>query len=364
MNKFLIVIFFIFALYLPVTYAGEIIEFKDHAVAEFNPSGNQIFEIRFELKQKARVDVKIFTSDGDLVRVMKGTRQLPSGLHSVTWDGKDDAGIVVPDEAFIPVLVLQTKDNQTFVADPRQYGGGEVINSLDVSITREKHIKYFLPQPARVLIRTGIKNGPMLRSLANWAPKTAGRNIQQWDGFDSDGLIDLKKNEHLSVLVTAFKLPPNAIITCGNKGLNYRQYREIKKWKDPIPNLKKVSLVRGQNRISRHYYYARTKDIDPEVSLQISGDIQYTKKNIPVFKDRVNIKVDLAQKDKWALKETLYEIGFYVDNEFISEEEQGYVPLTWIWKPNGLSPGRHTLTVNVSGFRGQVGVKSIIFVVE
>jgi hypothetical protein len=59
-----------------------------------------------------------------------------------------------------------------------------------------------------------------------------------------------------------------------------------------------------------------------------------------------------------------YEIAFYIDNEFISEEEQGYVPLTWIWKPVGLASEKHVLTVNVSGLRGQVGVKSLAFEIK
>ncbi|MFA7062240.1 MAG: hypothetical protein WC156_15655, partial [Pedobacter sp.] len=46
---------------------------------------------------------------------------------------------------------------------------------------------------------------------------------------------------------------------------------------------------------------------------------------------------------------------------FVSEEEQGYMPLTWIYKPVGLSPGNHILTVNVSSLSGQMGVKSLSF---
>ena len=67
----------------------------------------------------------------------------------------------------------------------------------------------------------------------------------------------------------------------------------------------------------------------------------------------------MHDEDRWAMQQSLYEVAFFVDNQFLSEEEQGYVPLTWRWNPAGLKPGIHLVTVNVSGFNGQVGVKSL-----
>jgi hypothetical protein len=48
----------------------------------------------------------------------------------------------------------------------------------------------------------------------------------------------------------------------------------------------------------------------------------------------------------------------------VSEEEMGYMPIGWKYTPNGLKEGEHILTINVSSFSGQVGVKHIIFYVE
>lgn len=67
----------------------------------------------------------------------------------------------------------------------------------------------------------------------------------------------------------------------------------------------------------------------------------------------------MNDEDRWAMQQSLYEVAFFVDNVFISEQEQGYVPLNWRWNPVDLKPGIHTVTVNVSGFNGQVGVKSL-----
>ena len=53
----------------------------------------------------------------------------------------------------------------------------------------------------------------------------------------------------------------------------------------------------------------------------------------------------------------------FIDNEFVAEEEQGFVPFVWRWSPGryGIEPGEHVLTVNVSGYNGQVGVRNLAF---
>ena len=58
------------------------------------------------------------------------------------------------------------------------------------------------------------------------------------------------------------------------------------------------------------------------------------------------------------MQEQLYEVAFFVNGDFVSEEENGYVPIGWIWSTAALTPGRHLLTVNLTGFTGRVGTKT------
>ena len=46
-------------------------------------------------------------------------------------------------------------------------------------------------------------------------------------------------------------------------------------------------------------------------------------------------------------------------NELLAKAERGYLPLTWRWDLRNLAPGEHVLTVNISSFAGQVGVRSV-----
>lgn len=271
----------------------------------------------------------------------------------------------MPDEAYVSVLKATLEDGREIVIDPRATSGGEVVEKVPVEIAAGRDIAYTLPAPCRVLIRVGIKGGPLLRALADWQPRGPGRNVQRWDGYDSSGLVDLRTEPELSVVVAAFRLPERAVITTGNTALSYRAYRAQKGWSDPAVRVEPSMLVRNGVRISRHYYAPRAQDANPRITVTLPDTLPRVADGLPLLKlgQSVPIKADIAQEDRWLMDESLYEVAFFIDHKFMSEEEQGYVPLTWLWLVNGLTPGKHLLTVNVSGFSGKVGAASLLFTV-
>lgn len=351
----------LFTVSLPFMAFSADAEFVRSASPEFNPAKGERFKIPIKVNKAAEVSVKIFTSDGDLIATLTKQGTLKPGTHELLWDGKDSQGIFVPDDAYIPVLAAKLQDGNTVEVDPRMSSGGEVVENLTVEVTPTQEITYHLPAPSRVLIRVGIKNGPMMRSLINWVPKTAGKNIQRWNGFDADNLLDLRNHERLGILVTAYRLPDNAIIATGNDKLSYVEYRSKRGFTEVTCNLSEIKLERDGKRISRNYYMPRFKDRDPKVFMTLIGNHAKTPDGTAILEDSTSIKVDIPEKDRTLIQDSLYEVAFFVDNEFVSEEEQGYMPLTWIYKPVGLSPGNHIITVNVSSLSGQMGVKSLLF---
>jgi len=358
-------IVFLMALHVifPV-FASDEIKFTEFKKTEFSPAQGGVFEIPFKLSKKADVSIRIFSPDGDLVRELKSRKMLKKGAHKLNWDGKDSKGRVVADEAYLPVIYAEDEKTHILKVDMRKTGG-EVLENLNVSITPDKNISFRLPFPARVLSRAGIKGGAMLKTLSNWEPRNTGKVIIRWDGFDQDGLYDIRKNKNLSVLVRAYRLPDFSIITSGNKDIAYREYRktiQLSDWK-PIDSSNFV-LERNGKRIDRHYYMPRSMNLSPSVQVKFQDKYPEDKQGRAIVKCPCPISVNLDDNEKPQLQESLYEIAFFIDNQFISEQEQGYVPFTWRWNPSGLKPGEHILTVNVSGLRGEVGVKSILFVVE
>ena len=332
--------------------------FGEYTKFEFAPVRDQAFEIPIVLEKESDVTVILHSPDGDPLRTLQSQHALPPGQQTLTWDGKDDQGIIVPNEAYIPVLYLEPTNGDKIIIDPRVISGGKIIDNLNVQTIASRDISYQLPAPARVLIRVGIKGGPMLRSLAVWEPRGPGKNIQRWDGRDSDGLIDITAHAGLGLLVRAFKLPQYSIVTTGNDTLDYRAYRQQKAWPERVIAPEDRILVRDGTRIAREYYDLASQYADPAVLLQLEGETSETA--TPQFKlgQTVSIRVDIPSQDRWLMNEEQYEVAFFLDGEFIAEEERGYVPITWNWRVSDISPGEHMLTVNISGFSGKVGVAS------
>ena len=305
--------------------------------------------------------LEILTGDGDLVRrLVKPV--LRAGEHELTWDGKDERGQPVPDEAYCARAVLQAATGRV-EDDPCRQTGGEVLSDLQQTIAPSGDIAYTLDKPARVLVRVGVKNGAMMRSLSVWKPRPAGRNLQRWNGFDENGQIDLR-TDRLALLVTAFRLPNFSVITTGQDGLDYRAWRVGQGWPEkpdtPVDGSAASPLERGGVRIARQHYMARYKDREPRITVRL---VDTTGKPVsPADKapEDIRISVDLHPEDRWLMQEQLYEVAFFVNGDFVSEEENGYVPIGWLWNTASLNPGRHLLTINLTGFTGRVGTQTIV----
>jgi hypothetical protein len=362
MKRFSILVIYLLAFSV---FADDNFKFITYEKSEFSPAQGGVFSIPFELESTANVSIDILSPDGDLVRELKSNGAMKKGVNKLIWDGKDSKGNVVADEAYLPILhATDIMSGETSHLDMRTTGG-EVVENLSVTITPNENISFKLPYPSRVLSRVGIKGGPMLRTLTNWEPKSRGRIIIRWDGFDQDKLRNIYKDKKLSVLVRAYRLSEYSIITSGNKNTDYRQYRKtIQKpnWQ-PI-NKNDYILERNGKQIERHYYVPKSFNLSPAVLVKFLDSYPKDDRGRVKIKCPCPVQVNLTGQEKIQLQGSLYEISFFIDNEFVSEQEQGYVPFTWRWNPSKLEAGEHMLTVNVSGLRGEVGVKSLLLFVE
>lgn len=332
----------------------------DYQHADFAPVRGEVFELPVTLEQPSRVSIAIYSPDHSIVRTIESDGELSTGTHSLQWDGKDEDGDVVPNEAYVPVVTARTTTNDAQIYDPRESGG--VVEWVDHRISEQGDIIYSLETPSRVLIRVGVKAGPMLRALVHWEPRPVGRNVLRWDGFDSDQLVDLRRHPKLSVLVTAFTLPDSAIITYGHEE-DYRTYSQRKGIEPRLVAQEDRALARGEQRVSMHHYLSRQVDVDPRVTVAFIEDEPTTLMRM-ASDETFEVKVDLHADDQWAMAQNLFEVAFFINDEFVAEEEHGYVPINWRYRPSTLEPGRHRLTVNISGFVGQVGVASIEFQIK
>ena len=82
------------------------------------------------------------------------------------------------------------------------------------------------------------------------------------------------------------------------------------------------------------------------------------RRNTDLLKDKTLVKVELDEEDKVIFQNQQFEICFFLDHEFYAEDEAGYTPFNWVWDLSNVEEGEHVLTVNLSSFKDQIGIKS------
>jgi len=300
------------------------------------------------------------SADGDRVRRLLDNKPYGVGVHQVLWDGKDDTGETVPDEAYTPFFEV-TNDDVVYRDAPMQYSGGEVIPNIEWQRSSDTDLSYSLPDAARVLVRLGVTDGPMMRELKHWQPTSPGRVVERWNGFDADEVEYFADRTDVWVVVMAYQLPQYSIITTGNNSIDYRDYRTRRGWSRVEAALAEIKLQRDGVRLERNYFVPR--GYLPRVSLQFENTPEMSRVGIAQVQGTVRFRVDVPAEDRWILDSSFYETGLYIDYQFQSEEEQGFVPMVWEYDSSDLEPGRHIATVQLFGFGGFITSSTVEFIV-
>jgi hypothetical protein len=318
--------------------------------ATFDPSAGDSVTLSHRLDQRATA-VLVYDPDGGLIRTLPVIGGENPGAHPIVWDGRDDAGVLVPDEAY--TFVIETADGGVY--DPTTFSGGEVDDIRDPSFSDSGVISYSLPVPARVLIRLGIRNGPMYRTLVDWKPRPAGKVNEQWDGFDREQLVKLREQDGFTGLITYVTLPEVTVIAYGNEAETYREYK-LGRGKGRPQKPQRAFAGEEKRRYRPDSLVPPAWARAPRVELAFPHIPKPDA--VPVVEGAVDVRIDVAEEDKPQLMEDQFEVLLFVDGQFFAEAERGYLPLNWKWELSQFSPGEHILTVNVSSFKGQVGVAS------
>ena len=346
--------------------AAPVAAIGDYPSDSFAPARGESFSISVHVNEPANLKalkIEIRSSDDDLMRTLRLADISPETTdYVVKWDGRDDANNIVPDEAYSPVVIVTIQSDEIVTIAAQDTSGGEELYDFEKNI-RPGVIEYSLPAASRMLVRSGIKNGPMLRTLIDWEPRTAGFHVERWNGRDKDDVIAIEQNPEVGYLIVGYELSHHSIITHGNNSESYREYRERHNWPLKQTGIEQRALERNGRVLRQEAYQPVLQQKSPRIDVSLlSAGTRQPVQHVKALEEMLT-EVKLHSLDEIYLDQERYEISFFVDHAFIAEEEQGYVPFTWRWSPGrlGIKPGEHLLTVNVSGYNGQVGVKNIKF---
>ena len=127
----------------------------DHWLSPGCDCPRQTARISFELREPERLDVSVVDEDGDAVRTLATGLAKPPGRVVVTWDGRDDAGRIVPEGAYrIRLRLLDERRTIAIPVDLNVDTQAPVATLLDVVPTalapgEELTVRYRADEPAR-----------------------------------------------------------------------------------------------------------------------------------------------------------------------------------------------------------------------
>ena len=200
------------------------------------------------------------------------------------------------------------------------------ILATDISFDSSTgEIKYTLPEPALVRIRIGItQGGALLRHLLDWDYRDAGAHVEVWDMKDETGTVNFTGRTDLML-----------VLSCRAVG----------------SGPKDVISMSGLRKA-------------PRVDVGFPKSTETTEDGIVVIRDIMPVRVTLDKEDQKWITETKFEVGLFIDNVFLMEDEEGANPFTYQLNTRGLNEGIHTITVNIVGYQGEVGTKSVLMYIK
>ncbi|MFC1858851.1 FlgD immunoglobulin-like domain containing protein [Thermodesulfobacteriota bacterium] len=344
--------------------------------------------IYYRLTEDAKVSLYVYGPDYVVVRRLLDGIQRPAGTNNITWDGRDDSGGMVPDEAYIFSIVAEDKNGQRTVYDPTSYSGGEI---LYLKMSRlEKNagnytMYYSIPVPARVCIRAGVHKGPMLKTILDWRPLSPGEYSETWDGWDGTGRIRVMDEPGSILYIKGFKLPENTIIVQVSNVDYHVYYKKFSGTPIEEPggitksSVKQAALQRRDKGLSPEYLVPRALNVAPrffvyQAAVNDGGSgsrapssyekTPLTEKANTGISGTFDMTVEVAPESMTSFNESRYEIVVFVDNKRFDEEESAYSPYTYSLDTTKLANGEHAITINLASLTGQVGTYSFMIRVK
>lgn len=192
---------------------------------QMNATLGHTVSVTVMLRRAGTLDVLVVDRDGFAVRQLARQSIAPAAGSRFTWDGRGSDGRVVPDEAYS--FRIEWRDGKArevyFPANAPAHMSALPTNGY---FAQTATLSYTLPAPSRVHVqagvavknpKTGVMEGPVMKTVVNRAPRAAGKIADQWNGLDESGTIFIPDLPDFVVAVAATPLPANSVITIGNR---------------------------------------------------------------------------------------------------------------------------------------------------
>jgi hypothetical protein len=195
--------------------------------------------------------------------------------------------------------------------------------------------------------------------VIDWVPRPAGANEETWDGLDASGALSLFDHPQLLVAVSAFKLPENSILV----GPAPSKVTLIAQRSWP-PEVRKSAGASAAKRMYAHSQQPLEQRGDFSAGLVLPAGLARNAEGLPIVSHPIPVRLEIAESTRALVIARRFEPVFFLDGQYVFENEMGFVPMTWNWDPRSVNPGVHYLTVNLRGYEGNFGMATVKVVVQ
>lgn len=190
-------------------------------------------QIQFTLDRDAAVTVQIYSfiqiredqpanriinvNRGNVIRSINSGR-LPAGPNVVAWDGRNDAGVLVPPDTYGVKIEALSEMGRRGMYDP-PYVWGEVTrqnpraeSSFDPFRNIPLLIHYTLPLEGWVTLKAGVIGELIERARILWGvPRLRGNHTERWEGRTDNGSL-LTRETFNQLSLDAILMPENSLV--------------------------------------------------------------------------------------------------------------------------------------------------------
>ncbi len=167
--------------------------------------------ISFGLRDADVLDAEIIDARGNVVRSLADGEPQPRGPVRLVWDGRNDAGAVVPEGSYRPRIKLRRQHRTIVLPNPVRIDTTPPAVAMTYLAPRlfspdgdgrkdRVAVEYRVDEPARVSlyvdgVRTVLKKGRATEGTIVWSGRNDGEPLPQGAYALSLGAVDLAGNE-------------------------------------------------------------------------------------------------------------------------------------------------------------------------
>lgn len=332
----------------------------------FDPALGEQVSIAAQFDRPGQATVRICDATHLVVRTLAAGAPLESGGHAWTWDGRlEDGRLAVPGTAYYPIVELAAAGSEPLVFDPAPAGGRTIVLSERECRydARAGGVTLALPVAARVLVRAGVKDGPILKTLSSWSALPAGETTLAWDGWDSAHLVEVSHRRDFVLAARAIALPSPCVLVRGLSPTTAPTAAKRTVSADRLSTLQKA-LYGQAAPVAHGYLTLPAVEVPPAIGMSIRSSAAKTQAPASAAADAMTVDVAPGPGELERLASDRFEVVACVDLVPVAEDEVGHLPCTMTVPLRGVGPGRHLLSISVETASGRATTITTSFTLE